>query len=433
MIKAALPTITSSVYLHGAATIGRWGIQALGKHGGLMGKVLADDSQAVFGFSAVLGTFLPDHMQRWRLPVELESDLAWKILLPCSLVAAILGGYQSRSKSADGKQYLQSVQHKTVKIFAAFAFGTIGSWLGGLLTILLLTGWARWRGVVDSQALALHVYRASCLTASYIGGTANLFETAGALHLQGSAMESIRSLAAIDISIMIAYFSWLTFFRSRAAGSSQSVEEDGARDNVETKESSHPNSNMLKVYTAVLVSAISVGITALASSAQQRVNIAGIAIVLSTSLALLLSTGLRLFIPTDWPWQKGAQGVSGAFLGMFYAALGLHANLKYLFSSGAASLFTFAITLFTHFTSLILLVKAWNRLAPPDLRIDTDSALLASNACVGGSATAANMAATFNREDLLVGAAWAGLLGYVVGTPGGLLLCSTAKRLGILR
>lgn len=126
-------------------------------------------------------------------------------------------------------------------------------------------------------------------------------------------------------------------------------------------------------------------------------------------------------------------GVSAAFLGMFYAALGLHANLKYLLSSGAASLLTFAITLFTHFTSLLLLVKAWNRFAPHHLRIDTDSALLASNACVGGSATAANMAATFNREDLLVGAAWAGLLGYIVGTPGGLLLCSTAKRLGILR
>lgn len=309
MIKSALPTIASSVYLHGAATIGRWGVQALGKHGGVIGKVLADDSQAVFGFSAVLGTCLPDHMQRWRLPVELESDLAWKILLPCSLVAAILGGYQGRSKSSDGKQYLQSVQHKIVKIFAAFTFGTIGSWLGGLMTILLLTGWARWRGVVDSQVLALHVYRASCLTASYIGGTANLFETAGALHLQGSAMESIRSLAAIDISIMIAYFSWLAFFRSRAAGSSQPVEDDGARGTVETKESSYPDNNKkLKVYTAVLVSAMSVGIITLASSAQQRVNIAGIAIVLSTSLALLLSTWLRLIIPTNWPWQKGAQG-----------------------------------------------------------------------------------------------------------------------------
>jgi uncharacterized membrane protein len=52
--------------------------------------------------------------------------------------------------------------------------------------------------------------------------------------------------------------------------------------------------------------------------------------------------------------------------------------------------------------------------------IDVDTLLVASNACAGGAATAASMAAQFQRTDLTIPATLAGVLGYVIGTPAGL-------------
>lgn len=45
-----------------------------------------------------------------------------------------------------------------------------------------------------------------------------------------------------------------------------------------------------------------------------------------------------------------------------------------------------------------------------------------SNACIGGSSTAANMANNISRFDLIFPATIAGLFGYVIGTPAGLSL-----------
>ena len=49
-----------------------------------------------------------------------------------------------------------------------------------------------------------------------------------------------------------------------------------------------------------------------------------------------------------------------------------------------------------------------------------------SNACIGGSSTAASMASTIHRADLLFPATLLGIVGYLIGTPLGLLI---AKKL----
>lgn len=48
--------------------------------------------------------------------------------------------------------------------------------------------------------------------------------------------------------------------------------------------------------------------------------------------------------------------------------------------------------------------------------------MLFSNACVGGAATAASMASSFDRKDLILSASAAGILGYLIGTNAGLKL-----------
>ena len=58
-----------------------------------------------------------------------------------------------------------------------------------------------------------------------------------------------------------------------------------------------------------------------------------------------------------------------------------------------------------------------------------DTAVVASNACVGGAATAAQMAASFGAKGgtLAVAAGAAGTVGYLVGTPLGLSLAATLR------
>ena len=54
--------------------------------------------------------------------------------------------------------------------------------------------------------------------------------------------------------------------------------------------------------------------------------------------------------------------------------------------------------------------------------IDIDTAVVASNACVGGASTAASMASTLLRPDLMLHATVVGVIGYIIGTPIGLQL-----------
>jgi hypothetical protein len=90
-----------------------------------------------------------------------------------------------------------------------------------------------------------------------------------------------------------------------------------------------------------------------------------------------------------------------------------------------------------HLAVLLALAAAWNAAAArwPPLRalggvgIDIDTAVVASNACVGGAATAAQMAASFGAKGgtLAVAAGAAGTVGYLVGTPLGLSLAATLR------
>lgn len=57
------------------------------------------------------------------------------------------------------------------------------------------------------------------------------------------------------------------------------------------------------------------------------------------------------------------------------------------------------------------------------------TSLLHSNACVGGSATAATMASSFGRKDLIVSASGVGVVGYLLGTQIGLAVSKILSKI----
>jgi uncharacterized membrane protein len=76
--------------------------------------------------------------------------------------------------------------------------------------------------------------------------------------------------------------------------------------------------------------------------------------------------------------------------------------------------FNMEVMFAVHLFSLLKIVSV-----PP---INLISCFHRSNACVGGSATAAQMAAAMSRSDLVLAASAVGTLGYTIGTPIGLAL-----------
>ena len=95
-------------------------------------------------------------------------------------------------------------------------------------------------------------------------------------------------------------------------------------------------------------------------------------------------------------------------LSMFYATIGIGARMNELPSVGRPLLTIIGTLLGIHFTTLLTLSGLWNmgvrQLTQPTrssvvhpfaVIIDVDTAVIASNACVGGAATAAQMAASF--------------------------------------
>ena len=274
--------------------------------------------------------------------------------------------------------------------------------------------------------------------ASYIGGTANYFETASIVN-QSASSPLILSIAAVDISVMCVYFSFLLFLHRLAQrrqtdrrrmppgkGKTASVRpsvrgREAVRPSVRGREATAPSSGM----QALAVSSLALGITRAALMLQQRVGLQG----LSTALCTLLAVTFTRALPAAWrAWlEQAAIAPTIYFTAMFYACVGMSIHWQDLLSVGAPAFRSVAGILAAHLTAVAL---SWSvvRHALRQRRggeVDFDYAIIASNAAVGGPATAAMMAAQLGRPDLVLPATLCGILGYLVGTPVGVRLAST--------
>jgi Na+/glutamate symporter len=116
----------------------------------------------------------------------------------------------------------------------------------------------------------------------------------------------------------------------------------------------------------------------------------------------------------------GAGAVGGALMLTFFATLGACADPVAALTTGAPTFAFIAAQLATHFCVVAVVAR---RL----MRLPAWAALTASNACVGGPATAAAMASARGWGGAVQPAIVAGTLGYVVGTPVGCVVGNWLK------
>ena len=181
-----------------------------------------DSGLSSFFLASTVSSLLPGGLQVHPL---LEK-LSWTVILQSAL---ILGIWSTGARAKPAEASLAATQgapipstssrrgRKLLTMLVAFAIGCAGSILGTLVGAGLVSRLPPSVGA-SAQAKAVWPIAAACLAASYIGGTANFFETASALGAAGPAARTLSLIAGADILAMVLYFSVLLGLRARPDG-----------------------------------------------------------------------------------------------------------------------------------------------------------------------------------------------------------------------
>lgn len=396
-------------------------------------------------------------------------DLAWTTFLPASLVLLLLStSRQHQSGSEDvlsdtRKDMLESIR----RVGVAFIVGCLGSILGCFGSF-----WACRRQLRPSvfflspQQAAL---AAGCLCASYIGGSVNFFATARIITSTGNAQHDpsssslLGAMATADLVVMAIYFAVMAsalqskLLQRLFAGSgpgNESLSNDGfLEDGLLVKNQpdlavdiSSPQrlDAVRKGFATLLVSSLALSVVTFANKLDSVFSIilpgtACAVIALATPLlsAYLGSLGRKSanFLSLWDEMKNQSRRLSEFTFHLLFAAIGASANLGKGLKAGPACLLFSLFALTIH--AFVIVAGSWGlqRGIPGIPKISWNDVLIASNAAIGGPATAATFAGrlptkhgvAFNRTTfgLTMAATFWGVVGYAVGTVIGTQLTQT--------
>jgi len=290
----------------------------------------------------------------------------WTVILPLSLALTLIGRESKGIKDGAAIQ----------RVGAAFAAGAVSSVAGAFVAAKLLRPTL---GAASSQG-------AAALAASYVGGSANFFVVAEAVGLKNNGL--LAALATADVVVMAAYIVLLQFLASKYGAPRPDVAVSKT-----TNDTGSP------VVPALL------GASCVAAAAPLRPS-------LRTAAISAYAVACRRFTKA----RGAARSLAGWCLAAFYACLGACSPVSAIVKAGAPAvgLAVAALTGHALLLAACTLQGHWG----------VDEALVASNACVGGPATAAAFASATRREDLVVPAVVWGTVGYACGTGLGMALYS---------
>ena len=340
-------------------------------------------------------------------------DLVWRALMPLAVALSLLG--------VD----LRDAARTSGPALAAFAVGAVGSVLGTAVAYATV-----------GPALGPDAWRvAACLCASYVGGSLNYAATAQALGLAAApgGQAALAAGMAADNLAMAVFLSALMVAKAdppteekEKAFASRRVDDGGDGIVGETGGNEARVANGRTVPTAVPTArtAACALATALVFLECGKLLARWLGLPAGTSLGVssalvpvataAAATATRGALDASRAFA-GSDAVGGALMLVFFAALGASADPRVAIKAGGPACVFIAVQLATHL-AIVAVVGVGA------MRLPAWAALTASNACVGGPATAAAMASARGWTAAVQPAIVVGSIGYAVGTPIGCLV-----------
>ena len=321
-------------------------------------------------------------------------DVVWKWLMPIGVVLALL---EQRHVFRGGEG------HDVASVLGGFVVGAAGTVIG------TLAAFAACGRVLGAEGWKI----AGCLCASYIGGSVNFAATAQAVDMMSSGGQALLSAGmAADNFAMACYLSIL-FAINTAGPKATDVDEDDDVLVRDDKNEATKASICASLATSMIILQAS---SALATFAGQPSFALGTACFITPVFALTMGAISRSMKSTPSNLCRvlrfsGAESMSGALMLLFFATLGATADLRTVFNALAGgSMLMFIVILLA--TQLIFTLFVGHKV----LKLPLWAVLIASNANVGGPATAAAMANAKGWKSAVTPAIVTGIFGYSIAT-----------------
>ena len=287
------------------------------------------------------------------------------------------------------KANLRRIIAETGPMLLAFMIGVFGAALGAVIGFYLLP--------LGAEAVQL----AGVFTATYTGGSMNFVAVAKAVGFNDSsqyaaamAADNLVGTPYLLVLVIIPSIAWV---RRRFASP---IIEETARERVE-----HPaeeGSGTLNLFHLSGALALSLAICALGFQVADALGIGRYGILFITAFAVIIAN----ISPAAMSRLQGDFELGTLFMYLFFVTIGASANLFEL-AGEAMILVPYAMMIVG--SHLLVLMIGTNL-----LKIDLAEALVASNACIMGPATAAAIAAGQGWRGLVTPGLLVGVLGYVI-------------------
>lgn len=288
------------------------------------------------------------------------------------------------------------------KMLIGFFAATISIGLGFVISYAIMHG-----------ALGEGSWKAlGALCGSWMGGGGNMLALQVALDVDEATMAYALVMDSICATLYVMFLLWVIGFSKKfnawTKANTRTIDEVGMALEQEAKANTKPllwQNIILLVGSGLLVSAVSQMVGTLINQALPFFDKATWTVLIVTLLGVLLAL-------TPFGKIKGTEEISNVLL---YIVIALIASRADLASIGNAPVWLLSglIILVIHVGLMLLLAKLF--------KLDIFTCAVASLANIGGTATAPVLAGTYSSALVPVGIIMA-LLGYVVGTGGGLLV-----------
>ena len=296
------------------------------------------------------------------------------------------------------------------KMLIGFFSATLSIGLGFVVAYAIMHG-----------ALGADSWKAlGALCGSWMGGGGNMLAIQAALDVPESSMAYALVMDSICATLYVMFLLWAINFSEKfnkwTKADTKLIDSVGAALEEEAKANTKPlvwHNIMILMGSGLIVSAVSQLLGTKINGVLPFLDKATWTVLVVTALGLI-------FALTPFGKLRGTEEVSNVMLYSVVALIASRADLSAM-GNAPAWLFTGLIILVIHVGIMIILAKL--------LKIDIFTAAVASLANIGGTATAPVLAGTYSSALVPVGIIMA-LLGYVIGTGGGLIVAQLMSLFG---